>query len=430
MKKTPALLSLLLSFIFITSYTQAQQGERRIAYSHYTDQGTHQVFIPIDSATYIYSGSRSVDSTLGVVQAFDSSFIWNYLTSGTHIFQKRVQTWSNNTLLADTVSYLDTATSTYSYVNCFSYAYYTDGKAAGSITFSWDSTLQQWDSIGRSIFTYDLAGYELQQIQLQRYNAVWDTTNVYSITYNAANQVTSDIDIEYLAGRHGQKQLISYNMLGQQDSIVTYVLMQDSLWQLQNVVVDSYNASGYLSTDFEMTWNNTDSAWGMAYRDSFMYDANHNLTGNIGQVSDSSLGIWMNISRNIKAYDNYNMITIYENDNWDTASRSWQPNQRYHFYYELYTLPSGIATIAPAGDLNIYPVPASTMLSLDIKWNEGQASTATIYDATGRKYGDYPLPNTTSYHGYIPVGSLADGMYTMQIKGEKGSITKSFNIVR
>jgi len=126
------------------------------------------------------------------------------------------------------------------------------------------------------------------------------------------------------------------------------------------------------------------------------------------------------------------MRTLYEYDKWDTTGGGqWVTNgNTYHFYYELYDLPNGIATIASQADLRIYPVPAADMLSLDVKWQEAQSATATIYDAAGRKYTEWALPNTSSYHGYVPVSALPAGIFTLQIKGNCGSITRSFDVMR
>jgi hypothetical protein len=163
------------------------------------------------------------------------------------------------------------------------------------------------------------------------------------------------------------------------------------------------------------------------------YDAGHNQMQYIQQGTDSA-GNWINTIRFQYTYDSYNMMTSYIQNGWDTANGgSWKPTAGYrmvHYYYETFNLPSGIAEIAQVGQARLYPVPAADMLSLDITWNEAQPSTATIYDVTGKQQSQFTLPDAATYHGYIPAYTLPAGIYTLQIKGTKGSITKSFNVLK
>jgi hypothetical protein len=425
-----------LFFIFITSQTYAQQqGERLVAMSQYTAH--NGAFIPYDSTTYIYSGSRAVDSIWTYpVQAFDSSFTWyNESTGGVYIYQKQVQTWRNNILLSDTLFDFDTATSMYKYVNYLRYSYYPGGLSAGYITFGWDSAQQKWDSAQQTIRVYDSVGNPTLEVNLSLINNVWDTSSEFILTYNSANLITSDPLIAWSGHqKNGGEGIFSYNSLGQMDTSIEYYLSHDSIWGLAYMEIDSYDVSGYLSSDF--FWNWSDSVgWYAPARYTYSYDANHNLTSILEQIPDTARGIWVNYWHNLRSYDSYNMITSYERDNWDTATSTWIPmDEHINYYYQLYTpdttIATGIATTSAQAELRIYPVPAADMLSLDVKWQEPQPATATIYDASGRKYTEWQLPDALSYHGYVPVSAIPAGTYILQIKGSCGSISRSFDVMR
>ena len=110
----------------------------------------------------------------------------------------------------------------------------------------------------------------------------------------------------------------------------------------------------------------------------------------------------------------------------------------YHYYYETYSLPRdttidttlAVAAIRPSGDVRIYPVPATDMLSVDIHWTEPQQATISVYDMMGHMYGTWPTTCTASWHGYIPVTTLPAGTYTMLIRGTSGSIRREFNVAK
>jgi hypothetical protein len=164
----------------------------------------------------------------------------------------------------------------------------------------------------------------------------------------------------------------------------------------------------------------------------YTYDANNNELSEITQSYNTATSLWTNTARQRYTYDSYNNPTVYITDTWHSGGfwQSASTDELFYFYYQLY-YPSGIATVEEAkGKLNVYPSPASSLLNIDLSWDDAQAATITIYDASGRLYRQWESTAGTSYQSNISVSELPAGIYYMSVKGQSGQITKSFSIVR
>jgi hypothetical protein len=260
----------------------------------------------------------------------------------------------------------------------------------------------------------------------------WDTANVYTGVYNASGQFISAHNYITRGPYFSQVSQYSYDSLGRIDTaerIVTFG--QAASISSHQKVIDGYDQANNLVSEVSY---DVDSLGNLNVAEQIIssYDGSHNMTGQLFQIADS-MGQWINSSKFIASFDSYNMITSSSTLDWDTAnSGSWQPlhNRKHNYYYELYDPTIGIRDVQSHADAHIYPVPASGMLHIDADWQQAQPAIITIYDLTGRKVGEWPLPSASSYHGYVPVAGLTEGAYTMQVTGASLRINKSFNIIR
>ena len=426
MKRTFTSILFSLIFIFVVSQTNAQQAER--LKSDASLSGPSDSLLTLrDSIVYFYSGARSIDSFF-LSQEYDSSYFFSYQpgTGYSPIRLYRATYDADNNILSDTTYLFDTMTGTFNYLQLSLYGYINTRFPNKIFTLGYSGGV--WDTGGTAIREYNNAGQVTYELSL----SLTDTTAQNFFSYTPSGSYSSVQYYNYAIGMpYAFWYSDSYDSLGREDTSVNYFRANDTTaWRPQQMTVFYYDSTGYLS--YEYTYNADSSGWGQPYKTSVTYDSHHNPTQYIYQGQDST-GQWINISRSYFAYDSFDMKTLAGyNDYWDAANGgSWPGGGDVgHLHYELYDLPTGIATIEPQADLRIYPVPAADMLSLDVKWQEAQAATAAIYDASGRKYTEWQLPNTISYHAYIPVSALPTGVYTLQIKGSCGTVSRSFDVMR
>lgn len=164
----------------------------------------------------------------------------------------------------------------------------------------------------------------------------------------------------------------------------------------------------------------------------YTYDVNNNMLSEITQSYITATSSWANTTRQRYTYDSYNNPIVYITDTWNSGGfwQSISTDQLNYYYYQLY-YPSGIPTVeAPSGRLRVYPSPASTLLNIDLSWDESQAATIAIYDVSGRLYRQWQTPAGSSYQSNMSVSQLPAGTYYMSVTGNSGQITKSFSIVK
>jgi hypothetical protein len=471
MKRT--LTSILFSLFLILIASQAnaqQQGERLVAESIYLGSFTH-TFQPWDSVFYIYGGNRYMDSPLVNIfyptQAYDTAFGWSGGNGGFDtLSQKILQTYdAAGQMVTDTILNWNDSAQVYFYGWYDTITYNSIGLPLTIVAWRWDTTLNMWVNYWIHESAYDASGRRLEYVQLLWDTAAqtWDTSSVIYWTYDAAGQISSEYEISTPRIGNGSAFLYSYDSIGRVDSTTILSAADSLIWVAVGMETYTYDSLSRLTALYQLIpdsngWQNHQrrlyiynsssdmvvmlnqvlepSGWTNWIRQLHSYDAYHHDTLDITQ--DTSAGQWINSSRYQAAYDSYGLITWSATTAWDTAGGgSWVPNlegDMYFYYYQLYTpdttITTGIATVEAQADLRIYPVPATDMLSLDVRWQEAQAATATIYDATGRKYNEWPLPNTLSYHGYVPLSMVAPGTYILEIKGSCGSISRSFDVMR
>jgi hypothetical protein len=123
----------------------------------------------------------------------------------------------------------------------------------------------------------------------------------------------------------------------------------------------------------------------------------------------------------------------YFDQEWNSPSGVWELTSssyaaRYH--YEPYTT-SGVEQIADfGGNATLFPVPASSQTTIDIRWEEPQAFTVSVTDMQGRLHTSWNVQSTKQYHETISLTDLPAGNYMVTLQGQKGKISKQLSVVK
>jgi hypothetical protein len=234
--------------------------------------------------------------------------------------------------------------------------------------------------------------------------SAWDTSSLGIYSYNAGHHVTTELYQGWNATTH--------------------------TWFNEDSAIYNFNANGNDTAYVYLEW--TGAAWVNANQYLQTFDANGNETSYISQYWDGTHSLWVNQNRYRNTFDSDNSVTMQITDTWNVGG-FWEPvsTDRQSFYYYQDYNPSGITPLVPTGaKLNVYPSPATDILSIDLSWNEAQPATMAIYDVSGRLCRQWQVSEGTAYQANISVSQLPAGSYYMTAKAQNRQITKNFIVAR
>jgi hypothetical protein len=107
------------------------------------------------------------------------------------------------------------------------------------------------------------------------------------------------------------------------------------------------------------------------------------------------------------------------NGNWLATTNDIQ----YRFYYQNY-FPSSVKSLAFDNSVNIFPVPASDAVTVDISWNNPEAFTVSLVDIKGSVLGCWKEQPTTSYKKQLDISQLPNANYFITVSSESYRTTK------
>lgn len=337
----------------------------------------------------------------------------NLLSSLSQHWDKTLSSWANdlryhgifssgNDLLADSNLFWDNATSTwgtagFSIIN--HYIYDSHHHKINDTSWLWSVSNSTWlpryadDSL--SYNSSDKMIYERQQ-NFDTLSMTWNETGIYKIVYDAAGHELSD----------------------------TSWINTTPSW----LRTFTYDAAGNVLVYTSSFWDHIAGKWQDSIQYNHTYDSHGNAIANIYKLLQRGKGL-VNQDRNIATYNSYNEMLTNNGYIWDTTSVAWLHSTLYQYYYDSLT---GIATVqAPTGaSISLYPVPAATTLTIDIKWPQPHTTRLAIYDVNGRLYRQWQTDASAIYHNSIPVADLPVGNYILVAREGDAAATARFSISR
>jgi hypothetical protein len=198
-------------------------------------------------------------------------------------------------------------------------------------------------------------------------------------------------------------------------------------------------------------WNTSMSAYAPLRKTDFVYGSNL-LTEKLNQQYSNSN--WVNLGKEVSVYSNNNEIERYILS-WSTSTSSFDTvrtqyktynpgnlltefkqywhgssppviDSIYRLYYESYN-PLGIATETVNWDLKIYPVPANSILNVEIPGNVPGNRQLSIHDMSGRLLRQYNVANGNRVS--LPVNDLVAGQYMITVCSGGAKVTERFTVI-
>jgi hypothetical protein len=367
------------------------------------------------SVTYLYSNSW--------VDNLDRRFIHKYNTQGLlkEYIEQRVinnlNSWRND--------------------NSYTYTYDANNNLLNQLNQTWVNN--SWVNNNQTIYTYDANNNLLTQLNQTRVHNSWRNDNQITYTYDSNNNILTRLN----------QTLENYVLADRFLYIFTYDSNNNMLTQLversKNNSLDSrvlvtytYNSNNNMLTELSQAWKD-DNSWKNFNLITYIYDSNNNRLSKLKQI-------WMN---NSWVNDDQFLMTYDENGNgisaeyWMQIEERWLPlneptidiNLYYNnmqSYFRLnachkltassYTkVSNNVTAIAEPSatpglnDVSVYPNP--TTGELRIENGALKIQQISIFNLLGRN-----VLNTQQTA--LDISHLPAGIYFVQIKTEKGVVTK------
>jgi hypothetical protein len=307
------------------------------------------------------------------------------------------------------------------------YSYNSDGSLARKNYQTWSGG---W--VNQSVDVYTYVGGLLSVDQYQTWNAGTASFNLQSQKqywyFTGTTKLQFEFDQNFTAGA-----LVNTNK---------YEYTYDATYtNMTSKIVSSYNGTGYtnlnktnysydslgnMTTKLYSTWNTTTSTWVNSTLDNYAgFSAAHNPSSDVNQTWDTAgSGFWVNKTYFTYSYNGSNQMTNMVGESWNIAG-FWEfalNDPAANYYYQPYSL--GVENVAENGTVDLFPVPASSVLNINLSLNEAQSGVIAIYDMQGRLVNQISFPTTTKFNSSISLTGVASGNYIVSIRGEKSQIVR------
>ncbi|KAA9340943.1 T9SS type A sorting domain-containing protein [Adhaeribacter soli] len=333
--------------------------------------------------------------------------------------------------------------------------------------------MEQW------LYVYDAHNTQTERLVQTMVNGQWQTQSgqKHLLTYNANNLITEDLVQEWQNGLWENKARHEYvlNTAGQpteekisfwQQGAWAYQVKRTSVYQnnllseylVQNYVNNAWqNFSRFHNYTYDAVTNKTlgyqvqdwvNNAWQDKSRQTFTYDATggytniteRNLNGNWEnslkvvslqdpatntsgyQVFDWQNNNWVKVSHQEaqRTYDTQNRLTEVIERRWKAATNQLENELKITFYD--FQLISGTSKLMPEMQVNVYPNPASDLVTIALNEAAGKEGTISVSDYTGKIRLVQEITRGNSIT--LKLESWPAGVYFLTLQTEKGTLVK------
>ncbi len=367
-------------------------------------------YVPVDSTILNYTGTKG--------GYFDDMWYW----------------WGWNFDVANSYEYNSPA---YELSTRTTFTYDASGNRTIEQTEIWDGFSLSWENQSKTINTYDASNKHITAIQ-QDWNSstsTWDNNQRTTYTYTSADLMESytyeDWDASTSSWENFWKSEFTWsgtNMIGETGKWWT-----SPAWENYYRGTYTYDASDNRIAELEEYWSGT------AYDTSDLNEyssfvGSHQPQTMIYKTWDATTHTFENAGKFNITYNTGNKPVYMFEEEWDAGTSTWQPYvssfaTRYH--YENYSTTAGVYKVTNiGGTAQLFPVPASNNLTININWDEAQPFTATITDMCGRTHITWSVASKKQYQETLSVNQLPAGSYVLTLRGAQGTISQRFSVIK
>lgn len=423
MNKMKLLLTLAIPVVVLSQDALAQSS-RLTARANWTHNGAE--FKRNDSTAYNYlSTSRGGD--LNNLLKFDEANNWSYVMGDTQNNNMRwVQEFDAANNLVSKVSQEWDMVFTNSWVNKFKYiySYNSSNKLSAMVTQHWDGT-SAWITDSKNAYSYNPAN-QLSTDQFQLWDGVsYVADSNVTYYYDPSGNVINATKVKFVAGTPVFTTQVNHTFNGMNKLLTaTHSTWNGASWDNTEMYTNTYDSSGNRTTQLHQTWD------GAAFLNDMLHIYSNFAAGNnpqteIAQTWDTTgSGSWVDKYKYAYTYNSNRQMTSATRQSND-ISIGWTHtfgDTKSNYYYGTFVSVKNVSNVG--GTANLYPVPAESLLNIDLNWNQSQAATVTISDMQGRVVKSLNIAAAAKQHASVSVADFANGMYLVTINGTNGQIVK------
>lgn len=391
-------------------------GSRMIAKAYKVFNNGH--FASIDSVEYKYWANRGSGPNLESPNSddhvlFDVSYSYKFNNSlGSYVQEKyREQGFKNDLVTSLTYQTWDVANKLWKKTERYLYKYDGIGKMTSSELQLWYDPL--WITHQNSVLSYN-----------SNDKVVSMNSQAYSVDFSySGNNLVSVVDKVFSQGNWNYSERKSYTYTG--TDVTEYVLetwdKASSTWQKAKKWDYTYDANKDVTETVEYIWGN--NGWDYNVKSVYTYDNQHNMLTEVDKVWQAGTASFENSAKQAWAYNSFSQPEVITTYSWDGSKwvNSAGTDYQIFFYYETYD-PNDVPYFADKESINIYPVPASSTINVDLGSGQVRNVHLSVVDMTGRVVYNAGNPGTNVQQ--VPVHNLPAGNYMLLVSADDKRYTK------
>ena len=382
-------------------------------------------FVPVDSITYKYSNGRGsipnsddINNDEHVLFDMSTTYVFDLPAAGYENSRQRVQHFTDNKVNELVYKKWHDLTSTWKNAERYIYTYDNAGKMHSSLLQLWYGTL--WTNDMNSVLNYD-----------NNNNVVQMNSPTYTIDFvydQNNNLILIEDKILSQGGGWSNNERKKYQYNG--NEVSEYILEKwiNGNWTSISKWEYTHDGQFNLTSATEYTWNA--GIWVQALQEQYVYDQDDNLLRSIEKVWNSSTGAFVNSKMEERTYNSSDLPVMVTTYTWNGSGQNWiygAGDIQVRYYYEIY-FPTSVNTIAVAGEMTVFPVPATEVVNIAFTLESPRDIAITLTDVTGRIVYTQQARAVSSYKQAIPVHQLPSGNYALHVSGQGVNIGRTMTV--
>lgn len=299
------------------------------------------------------------------------------------------------------------------------YTYDSNGNLAQLIEYDWNTDKNEWEYFWRQEYTYDTNENITQIIDYHWWDIQWAKTEKLEYSYDNAGRLIQIIEYDEWDTNTNKwispsKYEYNYDSNGNiAQSIFYWWRVNINQWEEALKNEHTYNNAGNLTQVLLYSFDHINSnQWEFSEKAEYNYDSNRNLIHLIASTYHKSVNQWSVYDEEEYTYDNAgNLIQITDYD-WDTNTNQMEYNQKDEFTFDSTFLVSELAIppffyISDEFDTRIY---FKNMITSYVNYDWDETSNGWVKDYSNEfYYSDYSSNQKT----YVPDDNFEQALIDM-----------------